>query len=215
MHILLVEDDPEITNLLYFYLTRKGWTVTSCATYQEAINNLSPAVSICVLDIMLPDGNGLDLLTHVKERYPNIPSIIISAKTSSLDRVKGFEMGTDDYITKPFLPEELIYRISKLTHLSSDKQQSIIQDYNINEQQRTVYDDEQIVELSTKEFDTLLYLIHNKGKALSREQIIAKVWGDDRFVNDRIIDNQIKNLRKKMPRLIIDTLYGYGYRLSK
>lgn len=214
MHILLVEDDLEITNLLYFYLTRKGWTVTSCQTYQEAMKNLSSTISICVLDLMLPDGNGLDLLTYIKDSYPDMPSIIISAKTSSLDRVKGFEMGTDDYITKPFLPEELIYRISKLTHTVINKPKMTIQDYTINEQERTVRDQEQVIELSTKELDALLYLIHNKGKALSREQIITTVWGDASFVNDRIIDNQIKNIRKKMPKLIIDTLYGYGYRLN-
>jgi len=215
MHILLVEDDKEITNLLYFYLTRHGWRVTSCETYQEAIKKLDSSISICVLDLMLPDGDGLDLLAEIKKQYPNMASIIISAKTSSLDRVKGFEVGTDDYITKPFLPEELIYRISKLTHLQTSAEVVKIQDYTINQVQRSVYDhNDEKIPLSTKELDTLLYFIKNKGIALSREQIIAKIWENDSFVNDRIIDNQIKNLRKKMPRLAIDTLYGYGYRMN-
>ncbi|MGB3161004.1 MAG: response regulator transcription factor [Carnobacterium sp.] len=214
MHILLVEDDKEITNLLYFYLTRHGWKVTSCETYQEAIKQIDSTVSICVLDLMLPDGDGLELLVDIKKQYPDLPSIIISAKTSSLDRVRGFEIGTDDYVTKPFLPEELIYRISKLTHLRMNHSLVEIQNYIVNEQQRAIFDGSSKLSLSTKELDTLFYLIHNKGTALSREQIIAAVWEDDSFVNDRIIDNQIKNLRKKMPRLVIDTLYGYGYRMN-
>ncbi|MDO5746861.1 MAG: response regulator transcription factor [Actinomycetaceae bacterium] len=241
MKILLVEDDNEINNLVTFYLKRKNWEVCSASTYSHALQQLNDDFSVFVFDVMLPDGNGLELVEKAKQRFPSIPVIVISARTSSLDRVTGFEHGSDDYITKPFLPEELIYRVDRLVQRSAVMSTISLTHYIIDTGERSVYcrsdkveqtsgkagnDDDnteskdgtshvqQKIELTTKEFDIVMYLVNHRNMALSREQIMQGIGDDPVYMSGRIIDNQIKNIRKKMPKIHIDTIYGYGYRLN-
>lgn len=215
MEILLIEDDPEIVNLLTFYLESEQWKVVTCSDYTTALNTINGNCSVFVIDLCLPDGDGLDLVKFTKKNYPEVPTIIISAKSSSLDRVKGLELGADDYIIKPFLPQELIYRIRQTKSLNTKKSTLSISGYTIDLEKRLIQENNEAIFLSTKEYELLKYLINNLGIALAREQLLEHVWDNAEYVSDRSIDNQIKNIRKKLPHLIIDTIYGYGYRLNK
>lgn len=112
--ICIVEDEPDLNRLMQFYLEKEGYSVISCSTFAEARQQLNSDISVWVVDIMLPDGSGLDILKLLKAQNSNVSVIIISAKGDRFDRVSGFELGCDDYIAKPFLPAELIFRIKKL-----------------------------------------------------------------------------------------------------
>ncbi|HHX0257111.1 TPA: response regulator transcription factor [Enterococcus faecalis] len=215
MNIFLVEDDHEIVNLLTFYLEKENWIVTTSLNLKNALDTINSNFSIFVVDLYLPDGDGLELVKYMKNNFPNTPIIIISAKTSSLDRVIGLELGADDYIVKPFLPQELIYRIKHNKALNQKKRKQSISGYTIDFEKRLIMADQEIIVLSTKEYDLLIFMLTNIGNALSREQLLTHVWDNAEYINDRSIDNQIKNIRKKLPNLTIDTIYGYGYRLNK
>ncbi|ETC91209.1 TPA: response regulator transcription factor [Enterococcus faecalis] len=215
MNIFLVEDDHEIVNLLTFYLEKENWIVTTSLNLKNALDTINSNFSIFVVDLYLPDGDGLELVKYMKNNFPNTPIIIISAKTSSLDRVIGLELGADDYIVKPFLPQELIYRIKHNKALNQKKRKQSISGYTIDFEKRLIMADQEIIVLSTKEYDLLNFMLTNIGNALSREQLLTHVWDNAEYINDRSIDNQIKNIRKKLPNLTIDTIYGYGYRLNK
>lgn len=199
MNIFLVEDDHEIVNLLTFYLEKENWIVTTSLNLKNALDTINSNFSIFVVDLYLPDGDGLELVKYMKNNFPNTPIIIISAKTSSLDRVIGLELGADDYIVKPFLPQELIYRIKHNKALNQKKRKQSISGYTIDFEKRLIMADQEIIVLSTKEYDLLNFMLTNIGNALSREQLLTHVWDNAEYINDRSIDNQIKNIRKNYP----------------
>ena len=128
----------------------------------------------------------------------------------------GLELGSDDYIAKPYSPKELVLRVKNIFKrvYSKDFHKIKYNDYEINTEERTVYLDGKRINITTLEFDLLLYLLNNKNKSLTREMILNDVWGSDYFGSDRVVDDSIRRLRKKMPNLLINTVYGFGYRLS-
>lgn len=220
--ICIVEDEADLNQLLVFYLENANYDVKSCKTFLEAQKQIeNPDISMWVIDIMLPDGNGLDLLKQIKAADPTIPCIIISAKGDRFDRVSGFEFGCDDYIPKPFLPAELVFRINKLhtnKKISEGQKKNIplqFGPYLVDTDRRIVMDQQQKCEITSKEFDIILFFIQHQKQAISREQLLDNVWGENYFGNDRIVDNYIKNIRKKLPDVSIETIYGYGYRYNK
>ena len=217
--IYLVEDDENLNKLLRSYLENEDWEVKSFLTGLSAREAIQDKPHLWILDIMLPDLDGYQLIEEIKRYSPKIPVIFISARDADLDRIVGLEKGSDDYLAKPFSPRELIIRTRKLLqriypeHNAPDEV-LIYHPYRISLQKRGVLDSkDQIIQLTSLEFDLLSFLLSNLQRAFSREQILTAVWGNNFFGTDRVVDDLIRRLRKKLPHLKIETIYGYGYRL--
>jgi len=167
---------------------------------------------------MLPDIDGFQLLKEIKEKDKDVPVIFISARDQDIDRIIGLEMGSDDYLAKPFMPRELVIRVQKLLKrvYNSDKAKSsiIIEGYTVDMSKRLVTFNNIEISMTSGEFDLLVLLLNKKGGAVTREQIISDLWGDNYFGSDRVVDDLVRRLRKKMPELKVETIYGHGYRLS-
>jgi two-component system response regulator CssR len=219
--IYLVEDETNLNMLLSSYLTHEGWSVQSFTDGKSALESLTPPPHLWILDIMLPDIDGYHLIRKIKEITLEIPVIFISARDADLDRVIGLEMGSEDYLSKPFLPRELVIRVRNLltriynTPAPDESKRIHIFPYTVDGIMRTVSHDNQMIDLTSKEFDLLYFFASNLGQPFSREQILQKIWGDDYFGSDRVVDDLIRRLRRKLPELKLETLYGYGYRMVK
>ena len=215
--IYLVEDDNNLNLVLTSYLEKEGWSVSSFLTGEEAKKAISNPPDLWILDIMLPDINGYQLIQEIKLVSPNVPVIFISARDQDIDRVVGLELGSDDYLPKPFLPRELVIRTRNLLErvYGTTSQVQIIPPYSIDSGSRTVKLKDELVDLTSREFDLLIYFVENQGLALSRDQVLNHIWGDDYFGTDRVVDDLVRRLRKKMPDLNIETIYGFGYRMMK
>lgn len=219
-NICLLEDEEELRNILSLYLSNEGLSVSSFADLHSAFDNISNNIDLYIIDIMLPDGNGFELMNKVKELNPSTPVILISARGDDVDKILGLEMGCDDYIAKPFMPRELVLRtkklLSRMSNNNSNSDKNIIKlgEYSINTKKRVVYLNSEEVDLSSLEYNLLLYFVNNNSIALSRNSILKNVWGDNYFGSDRVVDNSIKRIRKKLPDINIETIYGYGYRLN-
>ena len=188
---------------------------------QDALNyieNNSDTIHLYILDIMLGDEiSGYDIIKKIRENNSLVPVIFTSARDQDLDKIIGLELGSDDYITKPYSPKELVLRVNniiKRVYKESDNHILQYLDYKIDIDRRIVYENEKEIKLTTLEFDLLLLLMNNKNKSFSRDEILNSVWGDDYFGSDRVVDDLIRRLRKKMKKLNVNTVYGYGYRLS-
>ena len=215
--IYLVEDDKNLNLILTTYLKKEGWDITSIYTGEEALSKIDNKPDLWILDIMLPDIDGYQIIKEIKDKTPNIPVIFISARDADIDRVLGLELGSDDYLAKPFLPRELVIRAEKLLERVYGINTGLIDisPYIIDEKSRSVKFNDEIINLTSKEFDLLIFFTKNQNQALSREQILQGVWGEDYFGTDRVVDDLVRRLRKKMPSLNIETIYGYGYRMIK
>ncbi|MED4533908.1 response regulator transcription factor [Metabacillus fastidiosus] len=214
--IYLVEDEANLNELLTMYLKNENWSVSSFHTGEAARKVINTPPHLWILDIMLPDIDGYKLIREIKAATPEVPVIFISARDADIDRILGLELGSDDYIAKPFLPRELVIRAQKLlarTYENAANQRRSLAPYVIDEKLRIAYLDGQDLNLTSKEFDLLCFFIHNEGQAFSREQVLLEVWGNDYFGSDRVVDDLVRRLRKKMPELKIETIYGYGYRM--
>ncbi|MCI7801984.1 MAG: response regulator transcription factor [Floccifex porci] len=215
--ICVVEDEKDINNLVAQYLRKEGYEVRSYYTYEQAsIHVQDDDVHLWILDIMLDDKSGFDLLEEIRLQGPNIPIIFMSARDKEFDRIIGLEKGCDDYITKPFSPKEMVLRVNNIIRRAyKDENNRIsIDGYELDEEQRKIYSDNVEIELTTKEFDLLMMFIKNKGIAFSRDKILENVWDENYFGSDRVVDDTLRRLRKKLPKLNIHTIYGYGYRLG-
>ncbi|MBQ1322482.1 MAG: response regulator transcription factor, partial [Erysipelotrichaceae bacterium] len=168
-----------------------------------------------ILDIMLDDKSGFDLIEIIKNKNANIPVVFMSARDKEFDRIIGLEKGSDDYITKPFSPKELVLRVNNIIRRVYKEDDRIeINGYEIDENQRSVTKGKEQIELTTKEFDLLMLFVKNRGTAFLREQILEKVWDENYYGSDRVVDDTLRRLRKKMPDMNIQTIYGFGYRLG-
>ena len=217
--ICFVEDEINLSNLIQTYLERSGYEVVAFTKGQDAIDYIGNKVDLWILDIMLGDDvNGYDIIKAIREQDENVPVIFTSARDQDLDKILGLELGSDDYITKPYSSKELVLRVDKiLKRVYKDTQTQIITYgcYKIDTDKRVVFGEkEKELKLTTLEFDLLLLLIQNRNKCFSREEILSAVWGNDYFGTDRVVDDLIRRLRKKMPKLSVSAVYGYGYRLS-
>ena len=218
--VYLVEDEKNLAEVLKAYMTREGWEVHHFADGEEAYNAINNAAPhLWILDIMLPNMDGYQILKGIKTKA-DTPVIFISARDKDLDRVLGLELGSDDYLAKPFLPEELVIRAKRLLARTYALQEGEtkpnnfeINGYVIDPATRNIRDGEQLIEMTTKELDVIFLLTSNIGKAFSREEIIEYVWGSDYFGSDRAVDDVVRRIRKKLPRLHVETLYGFGYRV--
>ena len=211
----LVEDEENLVNILKTYMEKEGFQVKTFLSGEEALENIHEACHLWILDIMLPGIDGYELLKKIKAE-DDVPVIFISARDEDLDRIVGLELGSDDYIAKPFMPRELIIRAKKLlkrVYQQSSQKRIEIVEYEIDPMARKVLDRGEPIELTTKEMDLILYLVEHVNQTLSREQILVHVWGDDYVGSDRAVDDVIRRVRKKMPRMNLETSYGLGYRL--
>ena len=216
--ICLVEDEVDLSNLIKLYLEKEGYEVVQYREGMEAISNISSNYDLWILDIMLADDvSGYDVLKKVKEYNQDTPVIFTSARDKDIDKIIGLEMGSDDYITKPFSTKELVLRVNNLIkRVYKEKKDNLIEydDYKIDLEKRIVLSLDKEISLTTLEFDLLKILVTNIGKVYSRDELLSLVWGENYFGSDRATDDLIRRLRKKMPKLNINTVYGYGYRLS-
>lgn len=215
-NIYLVEDDKNLNLILKSYLEKEGWQVVSFLNGQSAKNEINKPPDLWILDIMLPDIDGYQLIKHIKASSPDVPVIFISARDADIDRVLGLELGSQDYLAKPFLPRELVIRAKNiLERYENNSEIKTIKPYTIDLKARLVFYGENIIDLTSKEYELLIYFSNNLNIALSREQILTYIWGQNYFGSDRVVDDLIRRLRRKMPELNIETVYGYGYRVNK
>ncbi|MBS3897665.1 MAG: response regulator transcription factor [Dethiobacter sp.] len=219
--VYLVEDEANLNSLLVSYFEREGWNVTPFLTGESARQAIPTSPDLWILDIMLPDIDGYQLISEIKELTPHVPVIFISARDAGLDRIIGLEKGSDDYLPKPFLPRELAIRARKLLERMRPSASSIeathpitLPPYRIEPLRRIVTKADGQIELTAKEFDLLMLFAAQPGRAFSREQILVQIWGDAYFGSDRVVDDLVRRLRKKAPALHIETIYGFGYRLA-
>lgn len=214
--INIIDDEKNLNDLVRTYLEKEGYIVYSFYTYEEALLHRDDDVHLWIVDIMLDKNSGFDLLNEIKNCKPNMPIVFMSARDQEFDRIIGLEKGSDEYITKPFNIKELILRIHNvLKRVYKDDPALIsIDGYAVDEEKRKVLLNNNEIELTTKEYELLIYFIKNKGIAISREQVLSRVWDENYFGSDRVVDDTLRRLRKKMPELNIKTIYGFGYRLD-
>lgn len=215
--VVLVEDEINLNNLIKTYLEKEGYQVISYLNGTDAINNVNIKSHLWILDIMLGDDiSGYDIIKKIKESNETMPVIFTSARDKDLDRIIGLELGSDDYLTKPYSPRELILRVNRIIKRVYNNELVKLEynDYIINANTRSVYLNKKEILLTTLEFDLLLMFVTNKNKSFSRDDILTNIWGKDYFGTDRVVDDLVRRLRKKMPKLNINTIYGYGYRLT-
>ena len=215
--IVLVEDEIDLNNLIKTYLEKAGYNVISYYHAKDALENINIKSHLWILDIMLPDEiNGYDIIKKIRETNEMMPVIFTSARDKDLDKIIGLELGSDDYITKPYSPKELVLRVNNIIKrvYSNDLSKIKYNDYTIDIEKRTVSINDKELNLTTLEFDLLKMFITNKNKSFSRDDILNIIWGENYFGTDRVVDDLIRRLRRKMPNLNINTMYGYGYRLT-
>ncbi len=214
--IALVEDEEDLNKLIQTYLKKAGYNVIPFFNGKDALNNINTKVHLWILDIMLPNNiSGYDIIKEIRKNNEMMPVIFTSARDKDLDKIIGLELGSDDYITKPYSPKELVLRINNIIKrvYSNELNKIKYNDYTINLEKRMVLLNNKEIILTTLEFDLLNMFLQNKGKSFSRDEILSKVWGENYYGTDRVVDDLIRRLRKKMPDLNINTIYGYGYRL--
>ncbi len=222
MKILVIEDEPEMKGLIKQFLVGENYVVEVAGDFQSGLDKIVSFDYDCILlDIMLPGGNGLDLLQELKNMNKADSVIIISAKDSLDDKIKGLNLGADDYLTKPFHIAELNARIkSVIRRRKTDGRRLLeLENLTINIEERLVLVNDQSIELNRKEFDILVFFIMNKNRVVSKSAIAENIWGDyiDQSNDFDFIYSQIKNLRKKLhnsgAKLDINAVYGMGYKL--
>ena len=220
--LLIVDDEPDIREIVRRYAELEGYEITEAGDGFEALS-LCRAYDfdVAVMDIMMPGMDGLTACREIR-KLKDIPMLMLSAKGTESDKLLGFEMGVDDYVVKPFSPRELMARLKVIIARHTPKADSLtkaelrIGELVIDKDGRSVRVNGHSVELTTKEFDLLLYLAENRNIVLSREKILNAVWGYDYIGEDRTVDWQIKLLRSKLGdcREMIKTLRGVGYKLE-
>jgi DNA-binding response OmpR family regulator len=224
MKILIIEDEIELVVSMKNYLSSEGFLCEEAHTYFKAEDSLSSfKYDIIVLDLTLPGGNGLDLIRLIKESNRDAGLLIVSAKNSLDDKIKGLDMGADDYITKPFHLAELNSRIRSLARRRQfgGSNELVFNEIRINTDSGEAFVNNSLIELTKKEYDILLYFVVNRNKIITRESIAEHVWGDNISYADNFdfLYSHIKNLRKKIElkngRNYLHNIYGIGYKFSE
>ena len=226
VNILVIEDEPDIRRNLEYNLGREGFKASSVGSLDEANEKLkSKKFDLMLLDLMLPDGSGLDLCKQIKSNSETeaTPIIILTAKDDEVDKVVGFELGADDYVTKPFSVRELILRVKAILKRSDTKTKEVVEverqfgDLKIDVDSHEVHVDSQLIELTALEFRLLKELVDKRGRVQSRDQLLSEVWGYNAEVTTRTVDTHIKRLREKLGSMgkYVQTIRGVGYKFSR
>lgn len=219
MKVLIVDDEQGIREVIKEYCLNESYKVEEASNGYEALEKLDNIknIDIIILDIMMPKMDGYTTLTEIRKKY-NIPVIMLSARGDEYDKLQSFNMGVDDYVTKPFSPKELIARIKAvLNRKNSNKDYYIYKTLKIDYLGHTVYINNNEIKLTPKEYELLCFFVQNKGIALSRETLLSKIWGYDFFGADRNIDTHIKTLRNNLGKYrdLIVTVRGMGYKYEE
>ena len=225
--VLIVEDEPDIRKTIDYNLSKESFKVVQAESIAEGEKALAAnKIDVIILDLMLPDGSGLTLCRDIKSnaKTKHIPVIILTAKTEEVDRIVGFELGADDYVTKPFSVRELILRVKAILKrgIDSPQQENDISDMevgdlrlNLDAHQAFVRDEE--IALTALEFRLLKHLLDRRGRVQTRDQLLEEVWGYSSDVTTRTVDTHIKRLREKLLGAgdCIQTIRGVGYRFAR
>jgi two-component system phosphate regulon response regulator PhoB len=226
-HILVVEDEPDINKTVSYNIANEGLKPLSALNLTEAESYISSNnISLIILDLMLPDGSGLDFCKKLKSSnaYSDIPIIIVTAKDDEVDKVVGFELGADDYVTKPFSVRELMLRIKAILKRNSKNMtqntSSKIETFgilSINEDSHEVFINDDEIILTALEFKLLKHLLDRRGRVQTRDQLLSDVWGYSAHITTRTVDTHVKRLREKMGVMgkHVQTIRGVGYRFSR
>ena len=216
MKILIVDDEDGIRDVIKEYVKLEDYLVYEANNGLDAINIVKQYdIDIIVMDIMMPKLDGYSASREIK-KIKDIPIIMLSARGEEIDKLNGFEIGIDDYLTKPFSPKELIARIKAVSKRNNTHEKFIYKDLEIDYQAHNVKINEDVIKLTPKEYELLCYFVKNSGIALSREQLLSKLWGYDFFGDDRTVDTHIKMLRNNLGeyRDLIVTVRGLGYKFE-
>lgn len=217
MNILIVDDEELIRDVIREYLVLDGFIVEEAKDGREAVNMaLEKDYNLIIMDIMMPHKDGYQACKEIKE-MKDVPFIFLSARSDEYDKLLGFDLGVDDYVTKPFSPKELVARVKAVIKRSNGlKNVYKISGLVLDDQAHDVFIDDEKIYLTPKEYDLLKYFILNKNVALSREQLLTNVWGYDFFGDDRTIDTHVKTLRNNLKgyRDLITTVRGVGYKFE-
>lgn len=220
LKVLVVDDESRMRKLVHDFLAKKGYEVLEAGDGEEAIDIFfqEKEIALVILDVMMPKMDGWQVCKEIRQ-YSQVPVIMLTAKSEEQDELNSFDIGADEYITKPFSPKVLVARVEALLRRSSQMgaQDVIIAgDIEIDKAAHTVQVKQNLIELSFKEFELLLYFVENQGIALSREKILNHVWNYDYFGDARTIDTHVKKLRSKLGKNAdyIKTIWGMGYKFE-
>ncbi|MCD2348862.1 response regulator transcription factor [Clostridium guangxiense] len=223
--IYIADDEIKIQKLIEMFLVKEGYEVITYSNGEDLLEAFKEKrADMLILDIMMPGIDGLALCAELR-KISNVPIIIISAKDSETDKIAGLMLGSDDYMTKPFSPVELVLRVKKIFRLIDVKTEERkdsnllkILDVNINIDSKTVYCNGKKLKFTPIEFNLLLYLAQNLNKGVSREELLNKIWGFNSDVDTRATDDMMKRIRRKLAEadssLKIETLWGFGFMIS-
>jgi len=217
MKILVCDDETLIREVIREYLLMDNYEVLEASNGLDAIDVVkNNDIDLIIMDIMMPKMDGYQAIKEIK-KIKDVPFIVLSARSEEFDKLIGFDLGIDDYVTKPFSPKELVARIKAVTkRLQNEVITYKYQSLELNDSAHEVTIDKELVMLTPKEYDLLKYLFQNKNIALSRETILASVWGYDFFGDERTVDTHVKTLRNNLGKYrdIIKTIRGMGYKLE-
>ena len=223
--ILIIEDEPDIRKTLEYNISREGYDVISASSLSEGREKLeSASFSLLLLDLMLPDGSGLDLCRELKQdkSLSSMPVIILTAKDDEVDKVVGFELGADDYVTKPFSVRELILRVKAVLKRGERKSDNMevqrqFGELKIDVDSHEVFVNDEPISLTALEFKLLRQLVDRRGRVQSRDQLLSDVWGYSSDVTTRTVDTHIKRLREKLGGMgkYVQTIRGVGYKFTR
>ena len=220
LKILVVDDESRMRKLVKDFLTKKGFTVIEAGDGEEAMDKFFEVkdIALIILDVMMPKMDGWQVCREIRQ-YSKVPIIMLTAKSDEKDELQGFDLGVDEYITKPFSPKILVARVEAILRRSNVQAADDTMDaggIELNKAAQEVLIDGKSVELSYKEFELLAYFMSNQGVALSRERILNNVWTYDYFGDARTIDTHVKKLRSKLGAKgeYIKTICGMGYKFE-
>ena len=217
-NILIVDDEPDIREILRYNLEKAGFNVTEATSGDDALNKLSKDLDLAILDIMMPGKDGYQVCKKIREQGNTLPIIFLTAMDREFDEVRGLEVGGDDYVKKPFSPKMLIARINaifrRLDQINSKGTSISFGDLKINTQSYIALLEENELHLPRKEFELLAYFMNQPNIIFTREQLLSRIWEEDVFVIDRTIDVHINRIRSKLGiyKNWIETIKGVGYR---
>ena len=220
LKILVVDDESRMRKLVRDFLTKKGYSVIEAADGEEAVDIYfeTKDIALIILDVMMPKMDGWQVCREIRQ-YSRVPIIMLTAKSDEKDELQGFDLGVDEYITKPFSPKILVARVEAILRRSNVLASEDVLEAGgivLNKAAHEVTIDGEPVELSYKEFELLSYFLSNQGVALSRERILNNVWNYDYFGDARTIDTHVKKLRSKLKEKgdYIVTIWGMGYKFD-
>ena len=217
--ILVVDDEERMRKLVKDFLVRGGYDVVEAADGEQALEIFfaDNSIDLMILDVMMPKLNGWEVLEEIR-KYSRTPVIMLTARSEERDELKGFELGVDEYVTKPFSPKVLVARVEAILRRTHDSASDVLEvgGITVNKAAHTVTVDGRNIDLSFKEFELLTYFMENQGLALSRDKILNYVWNYNYFGDARTIDTHVKKLRSKMGEKgnYIKTVWGMGYKFE-